>query len=144
MKIVFDQIGSTATPIEFSSKDVLLSGTLQKSGYHQVTLDAQMSGTLELTCDRCGDTYESKIDNKLQLKLSDLVSEDKVDLDIIEFLDGEIDLSYILESEINAIKGSYHYCGKCDNSEENFEVEFQYLECLNRLSQQIYMIGSIE
>ena len=124
MKIVFDKIGSTAKPIELSSKGVVLKGTLQKSGYHQVTLDAQMSGTLELSCDRCGDTYESKIDNKLQLKLSDLVSEDKVDLDIIEFLDGEIDLSYILQSEINTFESTYHYCDKCNNSEEDFEMEF--------------------
>ena len=124
MKIVFDKIGSTAKPIELSSKGIVLEGTLQKSGYHQVTLDAQMSGTLELSCDRCGDTYESKIDNKLRLKLSDLVSEDKVDLDIIEFLDGEIDLSYILQSEINTFESTYHYCDKCNNNEEDFEMEF--------------------
>ena len=124
MKIVFDKIGSTAKPFELSSKGIVFEGTLQKSGYHQVTLDAQMSGTLELSCDRCGNTYESKIDNKLQLKLSDLVSEDKVDLDIIEFLDGEIDLSYILQSEINTFESTYHYCDKCNNSEEDFEMEF--------------------
>ena len=124
MKIVFDKIGSTAKPIEVSSRGVTLEGTLQKSGYHQVTLDAQMSGSFSLDCDRCGDTYSQKLDNKLRLKLSDLVSEDKDDLDIIEFLDGEIDLSYILESEITSIESSYHYCDKCDNNDEDFEIEF--------------------
>ena len=124
MKIVFDKIGSTAKPIEVSSRGVTLEGTLQKSGYHQVTLDAQMSGSFSLDCDRCGDTYSQKLDNKLRLKLSDLVSEDKDDLDIIEFLDGEIDLSYILESEITSIESSYHYCDKCDDIDEDFEVEY--------------------
>jgi len=124
MKIVFDKIGSTAKPIELSSDGVTIEGTLQKSGYHQVTLDTQMYGKIELSCDRCGDTYDYKIDNKLVLKLSDLVSEDKDDLDIIEFLDGEIDLSYILKSEITSIESSYHYCDKCDNSDEEFEVEY--------------------
>ena len=124
MTIVFDKIGSTAKPIEVNSKGVVLEGTLQKSGYHQVTLDAQMHGDIELSCDRCGDTYDYKIDNKLRLKLSDLVSEDKDDLDIIEFLDGEIDLSYILESEITSIESSYHYCDKCDNDEVDFEIEY--------------------
>jgi len=124
MKIVFDKIGSTAKPIEVSSKGVTLEGTLQKSGYHQVTLDAQMRGELELSCDRCGDIYDYRIENKLRLKLSDTVSEDKDDLDIIEFLDGEIDLSYILQSEITSIESSYHYCDKCDNDDEDFEIEF--------------------
>ena len=124
MKIVFDKIGSSAKPFEVSSKGVTLEGTLQKSGYHQVTLDAQMSGSFELDCDRCGDTYTYDMNNKLRLKLSDLVSEDKDDLDIIEFLNGEIDLSYILESEITSIESSYHYCDKCDNSDEDFEVEY--------------------
>jgi len=124
MKIVFDKIGSTAKPVELSLEGVTLEGTLKKSGYHQVTLDAHMSGSIELDCDRCGDTYNYDVDNKLQLKLSDIVSEDKDDLDIIEFLDGEIDISYILQSEINTFKNAYNYCDKCANSDEDFEVEY--------------------
>ncbi len=124
MTIVFDKVGSTEKPFEFSSEDVLIKGTLKKSGYHQVTLDAKLSGNIELICDRCGNAYSYNMDSKLILKLSDLVSEDKDDLDIIEFLDGKIDILYILKSEINAIKGSYHYCEQCDNSNEAFEIEY--------------------
>ena len=124
MIIVFDKIGSTAKPIELSSEGVKLEGTLRKSGYHQVTLDAQLSGSIEMSCDRCGDTYDYDVDNKLQLKLSDLISEDKDDLDIIEFLDGKIDILYILQSEINTFKSTYHYCDKCNNDDEDFEVEY--------------------
>ncbi|GIT98568.1 DUF177 domain-containing protein [Sulfurovum sp. TSL1] len=124
MKIVFDKIGSTPKPVEVSSEGVTLVGTLKKSGYHQVTLDAHMSGSIELDCDRCGDTYKYDVDNKLQLRLSDIVSEDKDDLDIIEFLDGEIDISYILQSEINTFKNTYNYCSKCADSDEDFEVEY--------------------
>jgi uncharacterized metal-binding protein YceD (DUF177 family) len=124
MKIVFDKVGSTVKPIELSSQGVQIEGTLQKSGYHQVTLDAQLSGNIELDCDRCGETYMYNVDSKLRLKLSDLVSEDKDDLDIIEFLDGKIDLLYILESEITSIESSYHYCDKCDDNDEDFEIEY--------------------
>jgi len=124
VKIAFDKISSTAKPIELSLEGVKLEGTLKKSGYHQVTLDAHMSGSIELDCDRCGDTYNYDVDNELQLRLSDIVSEDKDDLDIIEFLDGEIDLSYILQSEINTFKNAYNYCSKCANSDEDFEVEY--------------------
>ena len=124
MKIVFDKIGATAKPFEVSSEGIKLEGTLKKSGSHQVTLDAHMSGSMELDCDRCGDTYNYNVDNELQLRLSDVVSEDKDDLDIIEFLDGEIDLSCILQSEIDTFKNAYNYCEKCDNNDEDFEIEY--------------------
>ncbi|SFV71273.1 hypothetical protein MNB_SV-13-47 [hydrothermal vent metagenome] len=124
MKIFFDKIGSTAKPVEVSSKGISLVGSLQKSGYHRVTLDALLKGDIALDCDRCGESYAYSMDGKLYLKLSDLVSEDKDDLDIIEFLDGKIDVLYILESEITSIEGSYHYCELCDNNDEDFEIEF--------------------
>jgi len=123
MKIVFDKVGSTEKPVEIEENGIFLKGTLQKSGYHQVTLDALLSGNLELECDRCGESYTYDMESKLKLRLSDMVSEDKDDLDIIEFLDGEIDISYILQSEITSVQSGYHYCPKCDN-DEDFEVEF--------------------
>ncbi len=124
MEIVFDKINSTAKPIDLSVEGVLLEGTLQKSGYHQVTLDATLSGDIELECDRCGKTYSYTMDSKLRLKLSDLVSEDKDDLDIIEFLDGKIDVLHILQSEITSVQSGYNYCDDCDNDDEDFEIEF--------------------
>jgi len=101
-----------------------MAGTLQKSGYHRVLLDTKVSGEVELVCDRCGVIYTSSVAYALKLTLSDIFSEDKDDLDIIEFLDGVIDLTYILESEINALKESYHYCSKCDESDEDLEIEY--------------------
>jgi len=124
MVIVFDKVGSTAKPFEQASEGLVLEGTLQKSGYHRVTLDATLCGTLEMTCDRCGDTYGHDIDTPLKLTLSDQLSEDKDDLDIIEFLDGKIDILYILQSEINTYQSAYHYCDKCNESDEDFEIEF--------------------
>jgi len=124
MVIIFDKVGSTVKPVEVFSKGVMLNGTLQKSGYHQVTLDASLNGCFDLNCDRCGNAYNYDMNTKLKLKLSDLVSEDKDDLDIIEFLDGKINLLYILESEITSIESSYHYCDKCDGNDEDFEIEY--------------------
>jgi len=124
LKIVFDKVGSTAKPFELEVQGTRMAGTLQKSGYHRVLLDAKVSGEVELDCDRCGVTYTAPSEYALKLTLSDMFSEDKDDLDIIEFLDGVIDLTYILESEINALRESYHYCSKCDGSDEDFEIEY--------------------
>jgi uncharacterized metal-binding protein YceD (DUF177 family) len=124
LKIVFEKVGNTAKPVELDFQGIKLCGTLQKSGYHRVLLDAEMAGDLSLTCDRCGQQYDQHIALPLKLTLSDQVSEDKDDLDIIEFLDGVIDITYIIESEINAIEGAFHYCDQCDGSEETLEIEY--------------------
>ena len=124
MKIVFDKVGATPKPLALSIGEVTLKGTLSKSGYHRVLLDATMEGRLPLVCDRCGKAFEQPLDTPLKLTLSDQVSEDKDDLDIIEFLDGTIDMTYILQSEINAIEGAFHYCDACEASEEILEIEF--------------------
>jgi len=124
MKIQFDKIGSSPKPFEISTEGVSFQGTLKKSGYHLVTLEGVHEGDIELGCDRCGRGYMYTLKGSLRLSLSDQVLKDKEDLDIIEFLDGVIDITYILESEINVQKTTYHYCPECDNSDENFEIEF--------------------
>jgi len=124
LKIIFDKVGQTAKPVSLKVGEVALTGTLQKSGYHRVLLDAKMEGTLPLVCDRCGQAFDQQVDAPLKLTLSDQISEDKDDLDIIEFLDGVIDVTYILESEMNAIEGAFHYCDSCDGSEEALEIEY--------------------
>jgi uncharacterized metal-binding protein YceD (DUF177 family) len=124
MKIQFDKIGSAQKPFEVAVEDVLLQGGLKKSGYHLVALNATIEGDIPLDCDRCGNAYVHTLKSTLKLSLSDQVLKDKEDLDIIEFLDGMVDITYILESEINAQKSTYHYCPECDNSEVDFEIEF--------------------
>ncbi|RUM72004.1 MAG: hypothetical protein DSZ10_05670 [Sulfurovum sp.] len=124
MKIVFNKIGNSPKPISLNHQDMKLEGFLKKSGYHRVALDASLRGYTHLVCDRCGEIYRQDVDQKLILSLSDQVIEDKDDLDIIEFLDGVIDITYIVESEINAIEGSFHYCKRCEESKEALEIEY--------------------
>ena len=35
-------------------------------------------------------------------------------LNVIEFFDGSIDIDTMLQSEIEAFKSDYHYCGQCE------------------------------
>ncbi len=124
MKIVYDKIGQTKKPFELSVAGVKLKGTLAKSGYHRLRLEGNLDGEVELSCDRCGEVYQYAMQYPLNLTLSDEVIETKDDLDIIEFIDGVIDLEFIVQSEIASVQNAYHYCEKCENDEEEFEKEF--------------------
>jgi uncharacterized metal-binding protein YceD (DUF177 family) len=124
MKIVFDKIGQSKRAFELTVNGISLEGSLAKSGYHRLRLEGKLDGQVELLCDRCGDAYQYDMDYPLNLTLSDEVIETEDDLDIIEFVDGVIDLEFIVQSEIASIKNSYHYCETCENDEEEFEREF--------------------
>jgi uncharacterized metal-binding protein YceD (DUF177 family) len=124
LQIVFDKIGHTPKPLEQSIDGVRLKGTLTKERFHKVLLDSHLDGEIELCCDRCGKSYQHIFDDELRLTITDEAIEDKDDLDIIEFLDGIIDIDFIIKSEINAIEGSFHYCDDCCDSEEELEIEF--------------------
>lgn len=124
MKILFDKIGHNEKPFDQEISGIVANGTLVKSGYHRVMLQGKMAGTLEFACSSCGTEIFQEISVPLKLTISDQIIEDKDDLDIIEFLNGEIDISFIIESEINSLKSDYHYCTECDNNDEPFEMEF--------------------
>jgi len=59
----------------------------------------------------------------LHLHLTDGVARNKEDLDIIEFFDGAIDMASILHSETDAVKGDYHYCPSCRESDTLLDIE---------------------
>lgn len=124
MKIVFDKVGQTKKPFELSISGIKLEGTLAKSGYHRLKLEGNLDGILELNCDRCGEAYHYDMNSPLNLTLTDEVVETEDDLDIIEFIDGVIDLEFIVQSEIASVQNAYHYCKKCEDSEDELEFEF--------------------
>jgi len=124
VKIVFDKIGHSIKPFELTINGVSLKGTLAKSGYHRLRLEGELHGRVGILCDRCGDEYQYDMDSPLNLTLSDEVIETEDDLDIIEFVDGIIDLEFIVQSEIASVQNSYHYCEKCESDEKEFEKEF--------------------
>jgi uncharacterized metal-binding protein YceD (DUF177 family) len=122
--MVFDKIGQSAKPFELTVDGVNLKGTLAKSGYHRIRLEGDLDGQVELLCDRCGDVYHYDMKSPLHLTLSDELVETEDDLDIIEFIDGVVDLEFIVQSEIASVENSFHYCDRCANDESEFEQEF--------------------
>jgi len=124
MKILFDKIGHSTKPFHLEEEGVTLKGSLQKSGHHKLQLDAEMKGITQICCNRCGESFDYSFDVPLKLTISDRVVEDKDDLDIIEFIDGVVDLDFIVQSEIASVQNAYHYCETCENSDEPLEFEF--------------------
>jgi len=122
VKISFDKISATPKSFNLALNDVVFSGALSKIDFNTVKLNGELKGDMEVCCDRCGIVFKTAIEQPLNLELSQKIGQNKDNLDIIEFLNGTIDLEYILQSEIDSIRSSYYYCQKCDGIEE-FEVE---------------------
>ncbi|MEA3456812.1 MAG: hypothetical protein U9R26_09905 [Campylobacterota bacterium] len=124
MKIEFNKVWQSPRPFYKEADGVVFDGVLQKSGSHSVNLSGEIKGNVSVQCNRCGTPFDYLLKTPIKLTISDQLTEDKDDLDIIEFLDGDIDISFILQSEINTLKSEYHYCEQCDQDSEVFEAEF--------------------
>jgi uncharacterized metal-binding protein YceD (DUF177 family) len=124
MKIPFQNIGAQPKTInrtlEGDDFTITLEGILTRKGLGMAKLEGILKGTVQLTCDKCGEVFPCTVDEKVTLKITDTPHKsseglgDEQDYDIIEFLDGIVDLDEIIVSEVNAIKFDYHKCEKCN------------------------------
>ena len=124
MKIAFAKVGRSPGAFRFSEEGMTIAGTLLKAAHHEVGLEGTVEGEMTLYCDRCGQPFQEKVAFPLELTLTDRPEKISDNLDTIEFLDGEIDIAGLLESEIASYRSSYHYCPKC--REEDGEIDIEY------------------
>jgi len=123
VKIAFDRIGTSPKTFSVQYDQATFEGEMLRKGSHYIDFHGVISGEIDLNCDRCGKAYTHVLNESVALKISDAIVQDKEDLDIIEFLDGVIDVTYIAESEIHALTGDYHFCPKCMQSDTPLEIE---------------------
>jgi uncharacterized metal-binding protein YceD (DUF177 family) len=123
MQIALSKISTTPKDFQTEFEGLSLCGSLERISKDVVALKARLKGEIELACDRCGKSFTLLQDQELDLKLSDSLIETQDDLDIIEFLDGIIDIEYIIQSEIESQKALYNYCKDCSDRED-YEIEF--------------------
>ena len=123
MQIALSKISTTPKDFQAEFEGLSLCGSLERISKDVVALKARLKGEIELACDRCGKSFTLLQDQELDLKLSDGLIETQDDLDIIEFLDGIIDIEYIIQSEIESQKALYNYCKDCSDRED-YEIEF--------------------
>lgn len=117
MQIEFKKIPTTGVHFEVSLGDIVVVGNATKIDKTMVRIDGTMSGTVSHACDRCATELTLKVDEKVEVFASDglYVDQDGEDLlNIVEFFDGSINFDTILQSELEALRSDYHYCGSCE------------------------------
>ena len=117
MQIEFKKIPTTGVHFEVSLGDIVVVGNATKIDKTMVRIDGTMSGAVSHACDRCATEFTLNVDEKVEVFASDglYVDQDGEDLlNIVEFFDGSINFDTILQSELEALRSDYHYCGGCE------------------------------
>jgi len=118
VKIALRKITKTPFDFEVKSGEMIFKGYLEYHSGKLILLRAKLSGLLEKPCDICAQEYTMPVDEEIEFFLSDGIYNgfDNVDLDVVESLDGNVDIEELLASEIELIKSDYLRCKKCQNS----------------------------
>ncbi|MBV5278939.1 MAG: DNA-binding protein [Campylobacteraceae bacterium] len=117
MTVEFKKIPVTGIAFEVSLEDIKLIGNAKKKDKTMVVVDGKMSGKVIHQCDRCAEEFDLLVAEGVEVFASDGIYEDKGTgelLNLVEFFDGSINFDMILQSELEALKSDYHYCGKCE------------------------------
>jgi len=118
MKIKLIKVSKTPSDFEIKSDKITFKGFLQYDSGKLFRLNAEIKGSLPVTCDICAENYDMNVNDKVDFFVSnglyDSTNESLVD--VVEAMDGEADLDDILASELELIKSDYNICSKCSNS----------------------------
>lgn len=117
MNIEFKKIPVNGIHFETSLGDIRFFGEALKASKTIVKCTGTMEGNLPHLCDRCAESFKLMVNERVEVFASDGLYEDHEGeelLNVIEFFDGSIDVDTMLQSEIEAFKSDYHYCGQCE------------------------------
>ena len=124
MKIPFSKITPHPKSYSYEKDGAKIECELSRLNRNQVSLKGEIKGEVSLDCDRCGTQFSQNVEWELELLLSNVVVKDTKDLDIIEFVNSDIDFEAILDGELNSYRLLYHYCKSCQDSSEELNLEF--------------------
>ena len=125
MKIEFRKVPFTEKKFSNDYNSVNLEGTFCKISSTLTKIDATLLGNTTVSCCRCGDEYTTKVDEKIDILVSDGVFNDPDAEDIVfETHNSVIDFDEICESEISSIKSDYFVCEVCESITDEIEKEY--------------------
>jgi len=124
LRIDFRKILNQPKDFELSKNMVKFHGSFSKIKKGLVKIEAKIDGKVPLICSRCGNEFDKKIEQKLEILISDgIVNHHELNsIDIIE-MENYIDFDIILDSEIGSIKSEIVFCDNCKNLET---VKFEF------------------
>jgi uncharacterized metal-binding protein YceD (DUF177 family) len=120
LQIAFKKVNKEGIEFSLNTEELNFFGKLYTKSNGLVSCKAKIEGETSHICDRCGDDLVLKIDEDIDIFISNGVYEnnEKDEIDVVEFYDEIIYLDEILNSEVEALRSDYHYCNKCINFKE--------------------------
>jgi len=115
MKILLRKVTKTPLDFEVESNEITFKGYLAYHSGKLILLRADLRGSLQKSCDVCGEEFKLAVDENIEFFISDGIYESNNDteLDVVESFDGNADMEELLNSEIELIKSDYHSCDSC-------------------------------
>ncbi len=120
MKIDFKKVSHSSVSFDIKLSDIVFKGQLKYYKRNLLDLDATIKGNLLIDCYLCGSEFLKPINEKINFLINDGVYDlHNDDLEVIESLNGIIDIDELLNSEIELFKSDYHICSDCKLKERN-------------------------
>jgi len=118
VKVILRRVKKTPLDFEVKSDEITFKGYLQYHSGKLILLQANLKGSLFKSCDICAEEFKLLLDEDIEFYISDGVYEDEnnIELDVVESLDGSVEIEELLNSEIELIRSDYHSCDECKHS----------------------------
>ena len=118
MKVILRRVKQTPLDFQVKSDEITFKGYLQYHAGKLILLKANLKGSLFKPCDICAEEFKLSLDEDVEFYISDGIYEDEsnIELDVVESLNGEVEIEELLSSEIELIKSDYHSCDECKHS----------------------------
>ena len=114
MKVTLRKVGKIPLDFEVKSNEITFKGYLEYHSGKLILLKADLTGSVDTQCSRCGEDFKLSLDEKIEFFISDgLYDGDDIDIDVVESFNSLADINELLNSEIELIKSDYHSCEKC-------------------------------
>ena len=116
----FKKVPTSGIHFETVLGSICFKGEAKKVSKNLVECSGTLQGNLLYICDRCAEEFDLHVNENVNVFASEGFYEDKEGealLNVVEFFDGNIDFTALFESELEAFKSDYHYCGHCQHLE---------------------------